>query len=159
MSIYKNSLIALVVAVVITIAVVSWQVILSVRLKGIETEISSLTTELAGLADANAKQIYLKSRLKLIADFLDQRKVARQALQRVFSISSEGVIVSGATFESEQVMAVQFSAQDVFALERLLDLLGEDTGFYLQVVSKGISRVEDGGYQLDVLMTIPQEAV
>lgn len=153
---YRYATIGLVVAVVVTVAVSIWQFVLTRELKGLEESIGNSTKELAGLADANAKQIYLKSRLKLITSFLDDRSVARQALQRVFSITIPGVSVSGANFESESVLSIQITASDVISLSQFLDYLTNDNDFFIQSVSRGISRLQDGKYQMNVSLTIPK---
>lgn len=153
---YKYSLIGLVVAVVVTLAVVSYQLILAGKLKKIEATIATATAQLAGYTDANAKQIYLKSRLKLISSFLDARSISREALQNVFSINIPGVVLSGVNFEADNVVSVNFTADDVLVMSGLLDYLQQDNGFFVQAVSEGITRSAEGKYQLQARLTIPE---
>lgn len=153
---YRYAMLSLVMVMVVTVAISIWQLVLSRELASLESSIGASTKELAGLSSANAKQIYLKSRLKLITAFLDDRSVARQALQRIFSINIPGVSVSGASFESESVLSVQATANDVLSLSQLIDYLTNDNDFFLQIVSRGITRLPDGKYQMDVSLTIPK---
>lgn len=153
---YRYALTGLTMAVVVTLAVSIWQFILTRQLNSLEETIGQSTQKLVGLAEANAKQIYLKSRLKLITAFLDDRTVARQSIQRVFSISVPGVSVSSATFESDSVLRIQATATDVLSFSNLVDYLQNDTDFFLQVVSRGVTRLQDGTYQMDLALTIPK---
>lgn len=153
---YKYSMIVAVAVVVITTAVSIWQFVLTRQLNSLEAKIGKSTQELLGLSEANAKQVYLKSRLKLITSFLNDRSIARQSLQRIFSIDIPGVSVSGARFESENVIHMQALAEDILAFTKLVDYFEQDSDFFIQVVSRGISRQQDGKYQMDLLLTIPK---
>lgn len=153
---YRYAVTGLTIAVVITVAVSIWQFMLTRQLNSLEESIGQSSQKLVGLAEANAKQIYLKSRLKLITSFLDDRSVARQSVQRVFSISVPGVSVSSATFESDSVLRIQASAADVLSFSDLVDYLENEDEFFLQVVSRGVTRLQDGSYQMDLALTIPK---
>ena len=153
---FRMATIAMAVVTVITLAVALWQFVLTTQLNSIESSVSKSTKQLQGLSQASAKQIYLKSRLKLITAFLDDRSVARQSLQNVFSISIPGVTITGASFESDNVLRISANAADVNVLTHLVDYLSTDDGFFLQAVSRGISRSADGTYQLEVALTIPK---
>ncbi len=153
---FRYAVMAAVFVVIITVAVSVWQFILTRQLNSLESEISKSSKELAGLTSANAKQIYLKSRLKLISDFLDDRSVARQSLQKIFSLSIPGVTVSGVRFDSEGTIDLQATAKDIISLSGLIDYLESENDFFLQVVSRGITRMQDGQYQMDVSLTIPR---
>ena len=154
---FRYSLIGFVVAVVLSLAMLGYQIFLSSRLGGIEDGIATSTAQLAEYTEANAQQIYLKSRLKLITSFLDARSVSRQAIQNMFSIEIPGVIVSGVSFESDNTLRAQFTADDVLALEQVLDYLEEENGFFVQTVSEGVVRTAEGSYQLQAMLTIPKE--
>lgn len=153
---FRMSLIAMAIVTVITLAAALWQFVLTTQLNSIETSVGKSTKQLQGLSQASAKQIYLKSRLKLITAFLDDRSVARQSLQNVFSIQIPGVAITGASFESDNILKISASASNVIVLSHLVDYLSTDDGFFLQAVSRGISRSPDGSYQMDLALTIPK---
>lgn len=153
---YRYSLIGFIMIVVLTLSLVTYQLFLTSRLKSIEMAIAQATKELVGYTDANAKQIYLKSRLKLITSFLDARSVSREALQNIFSIVIPGVVLSGVSFESNNLILVKFVADNVLVLSQLLDYLSQEEGFFVQTVSRGITRASAGEYQLQVELTIPE---
>lgn len=153
---FRYAMTTLVVAVVITVAISIWQFVLTRKLNGLETRLGVLTQQLVGLSEANAKQIYLKSRLKLITAFLDERTVARQAIQKVFSINIPGVTLASVNFESENVINVQATAENVVDFGNLIDYLNQDSGFFLQIVSRGVTRNQDGRYQMEVALTLPK---
>lgn len=141
---------------VITVAVSLWQFVLTRELSQIENSITTATQQLQGFAEANAKQIYLKSRLKLISSFLDDREVARQAIQKVFSIQIPGVSISGLSFETENTLDIQATAHDVLAFGQLIDYVSRDDGFFLQIISRNVTRNESGEYVMNLLLTIPK---
>lgn len=134
-----------------------WSLFLSRRLSLAEADISRATAELANLADANAQQIYLKSRLNLITSFLSGRSVEREAMQKVFSIDIPGVVVSGAGFEGENTIRMQLTASNVESFAQAVDYLSKSSSFFTQVVSSGISRTQDSKYQMQILLTIPKK--
>jgi len=154
---YRYSIIGVIVMVVVAIAVVSYQFIIVAKLNRIEDGIAESTQELVGYKEANAQQIYLKSRLKLISSFLDSRSVSREAIQKIFSLSIPGVTVTGMNFESDNVLKTQFTARDVLVFEELVKYLSEDSDFFIQVVSKGVSRSPEGEYSLQALLTVPKD--
>jgi cytoskeletal protein RodZ len=153
---YSYTVMLAVFAVVVTVAVSVWQFVLTRQFNSLEKSIAKSAQELVGLSQANAKQIYLKSRLKLITSFLDERSIARQSLQRVFSLAIPGVSIHGANFESDSVLNVQLVADDILALTELTNYFETDNEFFLQVVNRGITRQQDGKYQMDVSLTIPK---
>lgn len=153
---FRYSLILSVVITVITVAVSLWQFLLTRELSQIEASITSSTQKLQGLAQANAKQIYLKSRLKLISGFLDDRAVSRQAIQKVFSIQIPDVSISGLTFESDNTLKVQATALNVQAFGQLIEYISKDSGFFLQILSQNVTRNDTGEYVMSMLLTIPK---
>lgn len=155
--IFRYSLIGLVSMVVVSIAIVSYQFVLTNKLNRVEKGIKKSTSELMEYTEANAKQIYLKSRLQLISSFLEARSVSREAIENIFSLTIPGVTVSSMSFESDNVIKTQFTAKDVLVLESLVNYLSEDKGFFIQAVSEGISRTQEGEYQLQVMLTVPKE--
>jgi len=154
--VFRYSMVGLVIVVVITLAVSIWQFVLTTELNKVEVSITNSTKELQELSEANAMQVYLKSRLKLITSFLDDRSVSREALQRVFSLDIPGVDVVGASFESDTTISVQAKANDVISFERLIEYVSNENDFFIQVVSQNVTRSEDGAYQMDILLTIPK---
>jgi len=153
---YKYSIVSMVVVVAVTLGVSIWQFVLTRQLNGIEEKITNSSKNLQNLSEASAMQIYLKSRLKLITAFLDEREVSRQALQRVFSVEIPGVIISGASFESDNVLKVQATATDALSLSQFVDYVSKGDEFFVQIISEGISRTQSGEYQMNLLLTIPK---
>ena len=154
--IFRLSVLVLVIAVFITIALSIWNFWLSRRLVDIESAISTASKEMQSLTEANAQQIYLKSRLKLITTFLDERSVSREALQSVFSLNIPGATISSAAFLSDSVIAIQVTAGSATILNNVVAYYQGDSSFFTQVVSRGVSRSKDGTYQLELELTIPK---
>lgn len=155
-SYFRYAMMATVLVVVITLAVSIWQFILTRQLDKVEQEITQSTSQMQTLSEANARQIYLKSRLRLITAFLDDRAVSRQALQSVFSIDLPDVIISGASFESDDVLKIQATARSVESFNALTEYVASGNDFFIQVVSEGVNRLQDGSYQMNLLLTIPK---
>jgi cytoskeletal protein RodZ len=153
---YRWSIIAVVMVVVVTLAVSLWNFVLTYQMDTLEKQITSSNKQMQSLTEASAKQIYLKSRLKLITSFLDERTVSRQALQKVFSIDIPGINITAASFEGDNTLAVQATAQNAQNLSDMAHYFSSDDGFFLQVVSKAVTRLEDGSYQMDLLLTLPK---
>ncbi|KKU87886.1 MAG: hypothetical protein UY18_C0024G0010 [Microgenomates group bacterium GW2011_GWF2_47_9] len=153
---FQTALILVVVVVVLSLAVSIWRYLLIRRLSSVEVRAANATRQLAGLTTANASQVYLKSRLKLISSFLDDRTIARQAFQRVFSLDIPGAVVTSASFVDDTKLSMQVQASNVLTLSSVVDYFSEDTGFFIQVVSGGVTRQADGKYQVDLLLTIPK---
>lgn len=155
-AILRYSVLGLVVVVVLVLAMSLWILLLTSRLSEVESGIVKASNEMEGLVEANAKQVYLKSRLNLVTDFLGSREMARESLQKLFSTQIEGTHLAGAVFEDEISLAASYVAQEIFALERLLEYYQEDTEYFVQVVSRGITRTRDGNYQVSLLLTLPK---
>ena len=150
-------IVASAVLAVITVAISFWQLVLTRRVSGLEQKIAEDTEQLAMLTEASAKQIYLKSRLKYISSFLEGRSVAREAIQHVFSLSIPVISVTSTTFSSVTEMLVQVSSDNASTLGEAIKYFSEDTRFFLQAVSRGISRTEDGSYRMELVLTVPKE--
>lgn len=153
---FRSATILAVVVVVITLAVSIWQFILTVTLNRIETEVEASSRELQSLSEASAMQIYLKSRLNLITSFLDDRSISREAMQKVFAVDIPGVTISGLSFEDDNLISLRATATSVLAFSQLVDFVSQRNDFFLQVVSQGVSRSEDGNYEMTLLLTLPK---
>lgn len=154
----SKSVIGLVIVVVIVISFAILNLVLTRKLMRIEQAISASNKELQGYTQASAQQIYLKSRLNLITGFLTDRSIVRETLQKILSTQIAGVYISGVTFVSDSVLGVAYSASDYKALDDLLTYYQDDTGYFTQTVSHGITKSKDGSYQLSLALTIPKGA-
>ncbi len=153
----RMAVIGLVVVVSLVAAISIWNFVLSRKLAGIEQTITSTTKDMQGLSQASAQQVYLKSRLKLVTGFLAQRGIARESLQNVLTSSIPGTYISAVAFEGESGIKVEYGADSVVPLKKLLDYFESDTGYFVQVVSSGLTRAKDGSYQLSLVFTLPME--
>jgi hypothetical protein len=157
-SLLRWAIIALITVVAIVSSFSLWSLILTSQVAGIEEALTTKSTEMQGLSEASAQQVYLKSRLKLVSDFLSDRTLTREAMQKILSTSIPGAHVAGVVFEGKTQIAVQYVSEDVASLRELLKYYESDTGYFLQVESEGISRSKDGSYQLSLLLTLPKGA-
>lgn len=153
----RISVFSLVIVVVVVIAVSLWNFVLTRQLSQIDDQVRASTAEMEGYVEASTQQIYLKSRLKLITSFLQQRSVARESLQRVFSTTIPGTHVATVAFAADNLLSIQVASNSVSSLNSLLDYYQTDTGYFTQVVSEGIARSKDGTYQLSLVFTLPKE--
>lgn len=156
--IMRYSVVGVVMLVMVAVAALLFQLISARQLAGIESSIANATSRLAGYTEANAQQIYLKSRLKLLSTFLDEREVYRKSLQAIFSLAIPGVYVSGVSFEEDNVMKTEFTSDSVLSLEKVIDYLSEPGGFFVQASTKGVIRTNEGSYQVQAMLTIPKES-
>ncbi len=152
----RYGIFAMIVVVLVAVALSVWNFLLTRQIAKTELAITGATKDMQDLTQASAQQIYLKSRLKLITGFLSERSMTRESLQRVLSTNIDGAHVSALTFEDEAVMAVTYVTDNVLSLNKLIEYYQVDTGYYIQVVSKGISRTKDGKYQLALALTLPK---
>lgn len=150
------SIISFVVVVVVVISLSVWNFVLTRQLSTITSALTTSTKEMQGLVQASAQQVYLKSRLQLVTSFLSDRSLARESLQKIFTTSIEGTHISGVTFEGEDMLGVQYVSDTSTNLERLLSYYQGDTGYFTQVVSRGVSRSKDGKYQISLALTLPK---
>lgn len=151
----QGSVIGLVLVVFITIAMALWYFVLSQKLKGIEEEITKASSQMQGLSDANAEQVYVKNRLSLIGNFLDDQAIARESLQSVLALSLPGVTIGGMSFDKENEVTVTVSADSQGALKEALAYYKQADGFFPQVVSTGVSRNKEGKYEMKLTLTLP----
>lgn len=140
----------------IVIALTVWNLILTRRIAQAQAEITQANSEMQNLASASASQIYLKSRLKLITNYLTDRSTIRESLQRVLNTGVAGTYVNSASFVDPQLMEVQFTAETSADLRELLSYYQDQNSFFNQVVSRGISRTREGNYQLTLELTVPK---
>lgn len=155
-SFLRISIVSLVVVVVVVLAVSIWNFVLTQQLSSLNSQVTSASKEMEGYVQASAQQIYLKSRLKLVTSFLQQRSVAREALQRVFTTSIPGTHIGTVAFATDNLLTIQIVSNSVSSLRAMLDYYQSDTGYFIQVVSEGISRTKDGSYQLTLDLTLPK---
>ncbi len=153
----QGAVIGTIIVVFVTVAMAIWNFALSQRLNGIETEITQTSAQLQGLAEANAEQVYVKNRLGLIGNFLDEQAVARESLQKILALALPGVAIGGLTFESENEIVITVSAETQSALGAALSYYQDSESYFPQVVSQGVTRNMDGSYSIKLLLTLPSE--
>lgn len=155
---FRYAVVGLTMVAVVTVAVSIASFVVARKLGGIEQEIATSSRALQGMAEANAQQVYLKSRLTLISAFLDDRAVSREAIQRIFSLAIPGASVSSVAFVGDNIVATTVNSRSVGVLNEVLSYYQADTGFFTQVVSLGVSRSKDGSYDMQLHLTIPKGA-
>lgn len=151
------SVFGLVVVVVLVVALSAWNLVLTNQVSKIDQETTAASKQMQGLVTASAQQVYLKSRLKLVTNFLAGRSLTREALQKILSTTIPNAHVAGLDFKSEAVIGVSYIANDANSLSGLLDYYQADTAYFTQVVSQGITRNKDGTYQMSLGLTLPKE--
>lgn len=157
--IFKYCVVGLVMVVVVAISLAVWSMFLTSKLAGIERGIKTAASEMEGLAQANAQQVYLKSRLSLITDFLSSRASTRESLQKVLSTEIVGTHIAGVSYLDDSTLLVQYSSEESTALDGLVTYYESDTNYFTQVVSSGLTRSKDGTYLLSLALTIPKKEV
>jgi hypothetical protein len=151
----RMAIVGLVGVVVVVVSISIWNLVLSSKLAKVEDNIESSNKEMQGLVKASAQQIYLKSRLNLVTGFLADRSVARESLQKVLTVNLPGTHISSLSFVDESTLGVTYVASSSADLAELVKYYESDTGYYTQVVSKGLSRSDDKNYQLGLSLTLP----
>ncbi len=149
------SVVGFIVVLGLTIALSIWNYLLASSLRKTEQAISTASTRLQGLAEANAQQVYLKNRLTMISKFLDERGVSREATQRIFSLSIPGTVVTSLSYVADNVIEAKVTAKDNKVLNEALKYYQTDGQFFPQVVSNGVLRLQDGSYELGLQFTLP----
>jgi len=137
----------------------SWQVFVSVQLRSVEKKIADANMQLSGLSAASTQQLYIKSRLQMITNFLQGRAETREALQRVFSIPVVGANVSSVSFDDQSVLKMQVMADSIKSFDDVYKYFENSKDFFTQTVNNGVSRSQDGTYSMSMLLTLPQEQV
>ena len=102
----KTSVTAMVLVVVVVASSSIWNWILTSKLVIVEDSLKKSNAEMKGLVQANAEQIYLKSRLNLLTDFLSSRTVARESLEKILSTDIPGTHISRLAFENDYSLGV-----------------------------------------------------
>ena len=152
----RYSVMGVISVVVMVVALSVWSLVLTRNLAGIEQSITAASKQMQGLVQASAQQVYLKSRLQLVTGFLNDKSLTRESLQKIFSTSIGGAHVGAVTFENDSVIDVQYVASNPGSLKNLVSYYENDTGYFIQAVSRGLSRSKDGSYQLTVALTLPK---
>lgn len=152
----RYSVVAVVLVVIVTVALSVWNLVLTNQLKDTEAAIASSNKDMQGLTKASSQQIYLKSRLNLITGFLKDRSYARESLQKIFSSDIPGAHIGSVAFESDTILLVGYVSNDIVALDKLVSYFEQDTGYFTQVVSRGLAKNKDGSYQMTLALTLPK---
>lgn len=152
----RLSISAMIIVVLVVIALSAWSYVLTGRLSKIEQSLTTTSKDLQNYSQASAQQIYLKSRLQLVTNFLENRSLTRESLQKILSTEFPGTHISSLDFKDETTLSVVYSMRDVASLDKLISYYSMDTSYYTQVVSNGLSRVRDGSYTLSLLLTLPK---
>lgn len=151
----RIAIMGLVAVVIGVISLSLWTFVLTRKLSGIEQAITTVSKDMQGFTQASAEQMYLKTRLKLVMDFLGGRTLTRESLQNVLSIKIPGTHISGLDFQDENTLVVQYASADAAALGQLIEYFQADKNYFSQVLSKGLSKSRDGGYQLSLVLSLP----
>lgn len=147
----------IVILVVVLIATVFFvlQILSSRQLDNVEADISAVEEKLIGLNDASIRQLYLKNRLDMVSMFFDSRVEDREALQQVFSLDMPGVVITGASFESEDTVALQLTADSVLALDSAYLYFENEDTYFVESINRGITKNEDNTYTMRLDLTLP----
>ncbi len=140
----------------LVVALSIWNLVMTSRIAKVQSEITRANQDMQDLTQASASQIYLKSRLKLITGYLSNRSTIRESLQQVLDTGVAGTYVSSANFVGDNVIEVQVTADTSADLRELITYYQENNTYFTNVVSKGISRVKDGTYQITLELGIPK---
>ncbi len=154
-ALYRYAVLGLVASLIIVSGLAIWNFLATRTVSAVEEEVLSLSVELQSLTEASAKQVYSKSRIDLISDFLDSRAITREAMQNLLSTSIPGTYVAGVAFEGENNLSVSYVADSITTLSELLEYYSTDGGYFDQVVSRGLTRSKDGTYQASLSMSLP----
>ncbi len=126
------------------------------QIKKTKAKLDKAESKLAGLKEVSARQLYLRSRLDIVKDFLNSRVKSREAIEKIFSLDIPGVVVANVTFVDEQDIMASLEANSVIALSRAFEWFKE-SNFFIQVVNKGVSKLVNGSYTAQLILTIPRE--
>jgi Tfp pilus assembly protein PilN len=150
----RLSLVAGISVGVVVVALTLWNFFMKQKLTTVQGEIAQAAAELQAFTQANAEQLYLKSRLGLITEFLDDQSLARQALQELFAIVIPGVNIGSMEFLDGYTVRIQLTALDVSAFNAAIDYFKQENSFFSQVVSRGVSQDSEQNYQLTLDLSI-----
>ncbi len=153
---FRRAIVGFVLVVVVAVSVSLWNFVLTLKLSDIEDALQSMNKEMQGLVQANAEQIYLKSRLTLVTGFLSGRTDARESLERVLSTEIPGTHISRLKFEDDTTLGVSYVASSSADLTKLLGYYEADNSYFTQVINKGVSRANDKSYQISLLLNLPR---
>lgn len=156
--ILRYSILSLICVVVVVLAFSLWSLVLTRKTRVVEESLTSTSKQMQGLSEANAQQVYLANRLKLVSGFLSDRSLTRLALQKILSTDIPGAHVAGVVFEDEVTLGVAYEAEEARSLKNLLDYYQADTDYFTNVESSGLSRDKTGKYQLSLSLTLPKGA-
>lgn len=152
----RYSIVGMVIVVLVVVAFAIWNFVLNIKLTKIDTSLKAANKEMQGLVQASTEQIYLKTRLSLLTGFLSSRADARTSLEKVLSTEIPGTHISKLAFEDDITLGVSYVASSSADLNKLLSYYEEDTGYFTQIVNKGVGRQEDDTYQISLLLTLPK---
>lgn len=147
---------AVVTAIIAVVVLSIWNYLVTGQLSQVEAEIVATTEEMQGLVLANTAQVYLKNRLSLVTNFLDEREVTREAMQKLLSTEIPGTHVAGVEFEGETILNVSYVSANSESLAALLKYYEEENQYFTQATSNGITRSKDGNYQVSLTLLIPK---
>lgn len=151
------SVLGLVITFVLTVAMAIWTFILTSKLSGIESEIASANKQMQGLSEANAEQVFIKNRLDLIGNFLDDQAIARESVQQVLALAIPGVTIGGMKFDQANKIEVVVSANTPGSLSDVLAYYKQKENYFPQVISNGVTRDKDGQYQISLTLSMPNK--
>ncbi len=94
----------------------------------------------------------------MVTGFLSSRAESRQSLEKVLSTDIPGTHISTLAFEDEQTLAVAYEASSSADLNKLLSYYEADNGYFTQVVSRGITKLEGAIYSINMTLKLPKGA-
>ncbi len=154
---FRSVVVAFLVLTVVVLVVFLWTLLLSRRISAVVQDSEKVRAQFAGLEGANVQQLYLKNRLKLLQQFFLERVSTREALERVFAIDIPGVVVLDVSFETDTLISMRIGALGVGELEKAYEFFSEaEDMFFNKVVNRGVTRVDDGSYTMEIELTVPK---
>lgn len=124
--------------------------LIAAKLHKVESEISKEKLHIAQLEQVEKLQLLVKNKVEIVTSLIDFTPL-REHFGTIRSYLPEGVVLETiAIGEQQDTIEITMTAEDVFALNPLLDEFESyiDQSLYKQVFLDSISRTDDGIYSL-----------
>lgn len=157
---FRCAIIYFSIATLITIGMISAEIIGNTKLKNIKKQQDQLKDKIVSNEALELQFLIFSNKLSLIKKIFEKRSDKQAAISYFTSVFLEDTYISGIEYDDDkQTLNMRVTSSDVFSLEKTFEILDSDEveENFAQITKEGLNRASDGKYTMSLNIALLSE--
>lgn len=157
---FKYALIFFSIATLITVSLLTAEIIISNQLKIIKKEQEQAKNRIVKNENVELQFLIFSNKLNLVKKIFEQRSNKQSAISYFTNIFPDGIYISGIEYDDRsQALLMKITSVNVFLLEKAFAILNsqETSNNFAKLNKEGLTRANDGKYTMSINITLLAE--